>query len=57
MGSAFLETLRAALVSALPRRRVIVAEALKAEARAIGALIVDTQETEALVWRNATGEA
>jgi len=57
MGAAFVETLRAALVSALPRRRVIVAGALKAEARAIGELIVDTQETEALVWRNMTGEA
>ena len=56
MGGAFIETLRAALVSALPRRRVIVALALKAEAKAIGDLIVDTQETEALAWRAQHGE-
>lgn len=56
LGGAFLETLRAALVSALPRRRVIVAEALKAEARAIVQLVVDTQETEANAWKVQTGE-
>lgn len=56
MGVAFIETLRAALGAAAPRRRVIVALALKAEAKAIGDLIVDTQETEARAWRVQHGE-
>lgn len=56
-GEAFLSNLRAVLGSVRPRRRVILAEALKADATAIVALIVDTQETEALSWRAMTGEA
>lgn len=56
VGVAFIETLRAALTSALPRRRVIVATALKANAQAISELIVDTQETEARAWRVQHGE-
>jgi hypothetical protein len=56
-GEGFVMTLRAVLVTERPRRRVILATALKAEARAIGELIVDTQDTEALAWRAMTGEA
>lgn len=53
----FVRTLRALLTAERPRRRVILAGAVKADAKAIGDLIVDTQETEALAWRAQHGEA
>lgn len=56
-GEGFTRMLRATLTASLPRRRVILATVLKAEAKAIDELIVDTQETEALAWRAMTGEA
>lgn len=56
-GDGFVQTLRALMTAERPRRRVILAEAVRAEAKAIGELIVDTQETEALAWRAMTGEA
>lgn len=55
-GESFVHMLRATLTASMPRRRVILATVLKAEARAIDELIVDTQETEALAWRAQTGE-
>lgn len=56
-GEGFTRMLRATLTASMPRRRVILATALKAEAKAIDELIVDTQESEALAWRAQHGEA
>ena len=56
-GTGFCQTLRALLTSERPRRRVILANAVKAGARGIDELIVDAQESEALAWRVQSGEA
>lgn len=52
----FVRTLRALLTAERPRRRAILAAAVLSHARAIGELVIDTQETEALAWRARTGE-
>lgn len=53
----FVRTTKAMLTAARPRRRVILANAVLADARAIGELLVDVQDAEALAWRALTGEA
>jgi len=56
-GEAFIHSLRALLVAERPRRKAILAPLVAAGAKALGELIVDTQELEAATWQARIGEA
>lgn len=54
---AFVAGLRGLLVAQRPRRKAILAPFVGAGAKALGELIVDTQELEAAAWQARSGEA